>query len=128
MNLPPAREGAEKTWVLRGLSAAKVELTRGGAQGGLVAFNFPRADRWRNGRPHLLCVRIGFRRGGINFMAKHVWAGQFVAWRGWSRHTRHPHDTGSNFSGLCIARLGWVRQRSAGSGSARLGAARCGRL
>lgn len=45
MILPPTRRGdAEKTWVLRGLSAAKVELTRGGvAQGGLVAPNFPRA-------------------------------------------------------------------------------------
>lgn len=43
--LPPTRRGAEKTtWVLRGSSAAKVELTRGGTQGGLVALNFPRAD------------------------------------------------------------------------------------
>lgn len=67
--LPPAREGArEKTWVPLGLSAHAVELTRGeGAHGGLVAINFPRADRWQNGRPHLLCVRIGFRRGGITF-------------------------------------------------------------
>jgi len=38
--LPPAREGAEKTWVNAGLSASGIELTRGGAQGGLVAFNF----------------------------------------------------------------------------------------
>lgn len=52
--LPPTRKGAEKTWVNAGLSASWIELTRGGAQGGLVAFNFrdrqtlmPGRNRWR---------------------------------------------------------------------------------
>ena len=123
MILPPARKGAGKTWVLRGLSAAEVELTRG-IQGGLVALNFPRAkiDGGTDGRT---CCASGLVSGAGEsiFMAEPGMVRQGSARPGWATRVI-PTARGAIFGAMHgNARLGRARHGRARRCEAGLGAA-----
>lgn len=119
--LPPTRKGAEKTWVNAGLSASGIELTRGGAQGGLVASlnASPRRSNTRvrgvTSQPRSCAARPTPQLGGMVARISMVLAPisgidrrscRVATGGGWNDNVKSPSTLSATFPTCC-----WTRNR-----------------